>query len=167
MPDATRWAEIDRLFLVDFRLQAELLAITERPDWRELSPRAADPGTVQAQLPSGAVLRVCSVCVEEHPRHQYFCPAVAGYSRPRILREMVRVEDLERAFDATAPKRAGEKSAGMLRSEFWGWGWWLGFEVLEESIGREAWRAARDDIRIQVEEMRARMRLKSQEDVAA
>lgn len=163
-------AELDRLFLADFRLRAELLAMSSRPDWRVLisTRRAIAPAVVQATLPSRQVVRVCNVCVEELSRHQYFCPAVAKYSRSQLLREMVRVEDLEKSFDPAAPKLAGVRSRGMLRTEFWGWGWWLGFDVdRDDATSIETWRAARDDIRAEVEEMRARMKRKHQEDVAA
>lgn len=113
----------------------------------------------QVALPSGAVARVCVECAADFPQHQYFCSAVAAYSRSAVLREMVRVED------ALAAAAGG--ATLLLRCEFWDWAWWIGLDFWTSTLEQ------RDAIRAEVAELRARterqfeMDTPRQEDAAA
>lgn len=147
------------------------------------------PDVVLLELPTGATVRTCAECAMEPPRHQYFCAAVRRYSRSRILREMVRVqneiaalekliaelggdEQLERDMLAaygvdgrgagpTTPVIQHDRELRILRFEFWDWAWWIGCDV------NGATREARDDLKAEVEETRQRIKRKLLEDAAA
>lgn len=131
------------------------------------------PALVQLKLPSGKVLRVCETCGLEPPAHNYYCPAVNAWPRSRVLRAMVAVEDRIRELQAQlvrpAPSQRIAAELFLARNAFWDWAKWIGFDLDRDMqrLGLEGWRAARDDVRAEVDEMRRRINRRKTEDAAA
>lgn len=105
------------------------------------------------RLPSRRTVRVCHECAADYPEHQYFCSSVEGYKREQLLRELVRVD--EQLAAAKEPRWRA-----ILRGHWWGWAWWLQVEPFSD-------KAARDDLRTEIGEARARITRKKLEDAAA
>ena len=87
----------------------------------------------------------CADCAELLPRHQYFCSAVATYTREQTLREMLALEDRMAALsgltewctkladgDGTLAAIALRRSFSLVRHAFWGWADRLGVHFTDQ-----------------------------------